>query len=255
MTLKNMAVQDFSVLIADDNELNRWLLCEQLRLWTTEITSAAEGREAWRLLEAVKYTLIFIDLNMPFLNGLDLIAKIRTGDNINRWTPVIAVTAHSYDSLQRETLIAAGFNDCLFKPILLQNIQQIIEQWLFPSMDNPGYYAAQIVKKIGLDGELSQQLLNKLFLEVPEYLLNIAQAVQKFDYKQAWQAAHKLHGTFCFYGFNDFLPMAEILEESLLKNDTAAAKLHLWAIQIRFSELSENKAAILAKVAGEIEGI
>lgn len=241
-----MVAQDFSVLIADDNELNRWLLCEQLGQWTKDITAAKEGREAWRLLQARQYSLIFLDLNMPFLDGLEVIEKIRTGEACNCLTPAIAVTAHGQ---QRQTLISAGFNDCLFKPILLQHLKQVMEQWLvFSVNDNPAYYAAQIVKKTEFNIELSQKLLNKLFIEVPEYLLGITQAQQRLDYSQAWQIAHKLHGTFCFYGFNDFLPMTESLAQCLLNNDASAANVQLQAIQLRFSALLNNKAAILANV-------
>lgn len=243
-----MTAQDFSVLIADDNELNRWLLCEQLRQWTTNITAAQEGREAWRLLQAKKYSLIFLDVNMPFLNGLDLIEKIKMDDEaLNRFTPAIAVTAHTHDR-QRQTLIAAGFNDCLVKPVLLQHVKQVMEQWQ-SSTGEPAYYAAQIAKKTEFNLELSQLLLNKLFLDVPELLLGIAKTLQPPDCQQAWQIAHKLHGTFCFYSFADFLPMMENLEQCLLNSDIQAANTQLCEIQKKFSALLNNKAVILANIA------
>jgi CheY-like chemotaxis protein/HPt (histidine-containing phosphotransfer) domain-containing protein len=245
-----MTAQIFSVLIADDNELNLWLLCEQLRHWTTNITAAKDGREAWQLLQTQEYSLIFLDMNMPFWNGLELIEKIRNGDTLNRSTPAIAVTAHVH-SEQHQLLIGAGFNDCLVKPVLLQHLRPAMEQWRDAANANPEYYAGQIIKKTEFDHKLSRRLLNKLFEEVPEYLLGIDQALHEQDYHQAWQISHKLHGTFSFYGFADFLPTADRLEECLLKKDGAAANRQLRAIQERFSSLLNNKAAILARVAAE----
>ena len=249
-----MAAQNFPVLIADDNELNRWLFCEQLQQWTTDITAAKEGREAWQLLEDRKYSLIFLDLNMPFFNGLDLIKKIRATEAPNQLTPVIAVTAHTYGQ-QRQTLIDCGFNDCLFKPILLYHIMQVIEQWLLFSAKepSPAYYAEQVVKKTEDNRELSRCLLNKLFSEVPTYLRDIAQAQQQLDFQQAWQIAHKLQGTFCFYGFEDFLVMAENLAEKLLNKDARAASVQLQAIELKFSTLSNHRHAILANVSGALQ--
>jgi two-component system sensor histidine kinase BarA len=244
-----MTAQEFSVLIADDNELNRWLLCEQLRQWTTNIAAANDGQEALQLLQTQQYSLIFLDVNMPFLNGLDLIEKIRTEQTLNSLTPTIAVTAHT-QSQQRQALIAAGFNDCLVKPVLLQHLKQIIQKWrILATNEAPKYYAEQIVRKTEFNQELSQLLLNKLFDEVPECLLNIADALKQPDYGQAWQIAHKLHGTFSFYGFADFLPMAETLEHHLLNREAAPANTQLLAIQEKFSGLLNNKSAILANVA------
>jgi two-component system sensor histidine kinase BarA len=242
-----MTAQAFSVLIADDNELNRWLLCEQLQQWTTNIAAANDGQEALQLLQTQQYSLIFLDVNMPFLNGWDLIEKIRTGQTLNSLTPTIAVTAHS-QSQQRQALIAAGFNDCLVKPVLLQHLKQVMMQWSTSANGDPAYYAAQIVRKTEFNHELSQLLLNKLFDEVPEYLLNIASALEQLDYSQAWHIAHKLHGTFSFYGFADFLPMAETLEHYLQNRETTSANTQLLAIQDKFSGLLNNKSAILANV-------
>lgn len=245
-----MKTQDFSVLIADDNELNLWLLCEQLRHWTRNIAAAKDGREAWQLLQAQEYSLIFLDMNMPFWNGLELIEKIRTSETPNRSTPAIAVTAHVH-SEQHQALIAAGFNDYLVKPVLLQHLKSVMEQWRDAANAGPEYYAGQIIKKTEFDHELSRRLLNKLFEEVPVYLLGIDQALQEQNYPQAWQIAHKLHGTFSFYGFADFLPTADRLEECLLKKDGVAANRQLRAIQERFSSLLNDKAEILARVVAE----
>ncbi len=248
-----MAAQDLSVLIADDNELNRWLLCEQLQQWATDITAAKDGKEAWQLLQSRTYSLMFLDLNMPFLNGLELIKKLRTSKTANQATPAIAITAHA-DDRQHQMVITAGFNDILVKPILLQALKQVIEQWRPLSNPGPAFYADQIIKKTEFNHELSKQLLNKLFEDVPKNLREIDQTLRSSNYQQAWQVAHKLHGTFCFYGFADFLPLIDKLEQCLLNND-AMAEAQLLAITERFNTLLNDKTAILARVVTETEQV
>lgn len=246
-----MVTPAFAILIADDNELNRWLLQEQLLQWTTDITAAKDGQEAWQLLQAKQYDLIFLDMNMPFLNGIELIERVRTGETPNRATPAIAVTAHAQER-QHIALIAAGFDECLIKPVLLKHLKPIIEQCLaVTSRGNFEYYAAQLVKKTESNRELSLRLLDRLLAEVPAQLLCTELAIQHADLDKAWQLSHQLHGTFCFYGFADFLPAATSLEQCLLDNDISAASLQLQSIRERFSALSDNRAAISAAVASD----
>lgn len=242
-----MAMQNPAVLIADDNELNRWLLSEQIQQWTKAITLAQDGREAWQFIETEKYALIFLDMNMPYLNGLELIEKLRQEETPNRSTPAVAVTAHAQNQLH-QTFAAAGFNACLIKPILLQHLKPLIERWLSDDRTNPEYYAAQIAKKTEFNLEISRSLLNRLFDEVPEYFQGVAQALHVTDYDRAWQIAHKLQGALCFYGFEDFLLLAEDLERHLANQDGTSAYKQLDSIRERFATLTTHKETILLRV-------
>ncbi|QWF71060.1 response regulator [Methylomonas paludis] len=245
-----MSNQNFSVLIADDNELNSWLLTEQLSQWTDDVTVAKHGKQAWQLLQNRKYSLILLDLHMPFLSGLELIKKVRSSDSINLHTISIAISAENADV--RHALLTAGYNDCLFKPILLENLRRILQQWLgLAGADLPAYYAAQISQKTLFKRELAEKLLNSLFTEVPENLADIQQTLQQRDYLQAWQFAHKLQGSLGFYGFLDFLPMLESLQEHLLVQEENMANITLHALQTRFARVEQHKDHILHLVASE----
>lgn len=239
-----METQHFTVLIADDNELNRWVLREQLAHWTQNITEAKDGRDAWQLLQNHCYRLIFLDMNMPYFNGLTLIEKIRLEENPNRSTSVIAVTAHSDNQLSQKVL-AAGFNAYLVKPVSLKHLRPIVESG-FSTTEAPAYYAKQAIEKIAFNHDVCRQLLEKLFTEVPQQLNDIEQSLQQADFEIALLTAHKLHGTFSFYGFADFLPNAAGLERELLSRNAAAANAQLQTLCRRFSSL--DKTAILAEI-------
>lgn len=235
-------------LVADDNEINLWVLREQLSCWTEDIALANDGREAWRLLQQTSYTLVFLDLNMPFLNGFDLVEKLRAGDGPNFLTPVIAVTAHAQEQ-QRLEALDAGFDDYLVKPIRLAQLQGLVRRWL-PNVDGDvDYYAGRLLHKTRDDRSLSRSLLSKLFTELPMHLLDIEQALQNMAIQQAWEVVHKLHGVFCFYDFADCLVVVERLEQALLLNDAAQADQQFSALKIKLTWLLNNQDAVLQRLS------
>lgn len=236
-----MEPNTLSILIADDNEMNRWLLAEQMRYWTNDTVLAKDGGEAWELLQKNAYSLVFVDVNMPVLNGYELVKKVRKGGN-NRSVPMIAITAH-VQSQFRHLLLADGFNDCLIKPIVLADLQRVIFQWSMP-ISGSDYYVEALLQKVAGNRELGRLFLEKLFIEVPKQLIRLEQVLQTQESHRAWELAHKLHGTFCFYGFEDFRILAQALEQSLLDADLHKAKRLLCSIATKFSDLNRMKSRL-----------
>jgi CheY-like chemotaxis protein len=244
-----MISTDLSILIADDNEMNRWLLAEQLGCWSENITLAVDGCDAWRFLQQQKYALVFLDVNMPGLTGFELVKKVRE-DSLNQTSLVIAITAH-VQSHQSHLLLESGFNDCLIKPIVLADLQHIIVQWRVPDSDtNSHYYANSVLEKVDSNRELGKQFLQKLFQELPVQMTSLEQALQSQSVESALNIAHKLHGSFCFYGFADFRAVASRIEQCLIAGEIAEACRH-------FQQLVEKSDALLgmqAEVFTYLEG-
>lgn len=244
-----MALADLSILIAEDNEMNRWLLTEQLQYWCDNITQACNGGEAWELIQKHRYSLLFIDVNMPILSGYDLIKKARAG-GMNQSAPMIAITAH-VQTQQRHLLLAEGFNDCLIKPIVLADLQRVVSQWCVTANGNGhnhDYYANAILEKVEHNSELGRVFVQKLFNETPSQIDNLAQTIENRQCQQAWEIAHKLHGTFCFYGFEDFRALARSLEQYLLEADLAKATHQFQLLSAKFSDLVNLKAELLHRL-------
>ncbi len=239
---------DFSILIADDNEMNRWLLAEQLQHWSRNVSTACDGRQAWSLLQQHRYALVFLDVNMPGLNGFELVKKIRA-ESLNLSTPVVAVTAH-VQSYQRHLLIAEGFNDCLIKPLVLADLQRVISHWCEPTATlNSQYYAAAILDKVEYNRELGQVFLQKLFREAPMLFAGLESALQNQQLQLAFENAHKLHGSFCFYGFADFRALADSLEQSLLDVDLTKAQQQFKSLATKFDALLAMQTELQAQMA------
>ncbi|MGR9045208.1 MAG: response regulator [Gammaproteobacteria bacterium] len=244
----------FSVFIADDNNINRLLLSNQLEGRCQKTTIAKDGTEALQFLTSERFDLIFLDLQMPGHTGLDLIKKIKQAQCINRNTPVIAITAHAQLS-QRKKIIAEGFDECLIKPILTEQLDEIIDLWRPLSNQQHSAlkqkYSQQILNKTCQNHELASTIAKKLFEELPQQLRLIEIALKNRHAELALEITHKLHGSVSFCGLTDIQKPAYALEQNLLNNDYDEANRTFYKLRDASQEFIESERTTLVELVEE----
>ncbi|MEZ6031051.1 MAG: ATP-binding protein [Hyphomonadaceae bacterium] len=104
------------VLLTDDNAVNRQVARLFLQPQGAELTEAANGAEALRILEKETFDLVLLDVHMPVMDGIETIQRIRASDHPWRSIPVIALTADAMSG-DRERLLALGMTGYVSKPI------------------------------------------------------------------------------------------------------------------------------------------
>ena len=117
-----------SILIAEDNPINReiaWALLDDAGL---QVDQAENGREAVQLAEQKHFDLILMDMQMPELNGVDATLEIRALEGCAS-TPIIALTANAFDE-DRQVCLEAGMNDHIAKPFSPEVLFGSILKWL-----------------------------------------------------------------------------------------------------------------------------
>jgi CheY-like chemotaxis protein len=118
------------ILVVDDVAVNVRLLLGILQRLGFAAASACDGREALRMIEETRYDVVFMDVLMPELDGIDTVCRMRVFERTHAlpqaW--VIALTA---DALleNRQRCEEAGMNDFVTKPIRLQDIEACLERW------------------------------------------------------------------------------------------------------------------------------
>jgi signal transduction histidine kinase/ActR/RegA family two-component response regulator len=123
------------LLVAEDNAVNTLLITRLLEKRGHRVTVAANGREALEALEKEPYDLVFMDMQMPDVDGLEATAIIRErekGHDVH--LPVIALTAHAMKG-DRERCLAAGMDDYLPKPIGIRELDDILRR--FERLERP----------------------------------------------------------------------------------------------------------------------
>ncbi|HEX2935517.1 MAG TPA: response regulator [Bacteroidales bacterium] len=114
------------VLIAEDTEMNYFLLFQALKSFNVHIFRASNGKEAVEFCKANEVDLILMDINMPVMDGEEATKEIRT---FNQTIPIIAQTALDLPG-QKDHLIEIGCNDYISKPIDLQLFISIIKKYI-----------------------------------------------------------------------------------------------------------------------------
>ena len=128
----NVSVDNARLLVAEDNVDNLDILVMMLEdLGYENIATASTGQEVLEKAAADTFDLIFMDCQMPELDGYEATQRLRRQDSVNSAIPVIALTANAMRG-DREKCLSAGMNDYVSKPFTVEDLSQILEQWLVP---------------------------------------------------------------------------------------------------------------------------
>ena len=116
-------------LLVEDVKANQVLMALMLRKAGLEVVLAEDGAQAVSLALEEPFNLIFMDCQMPVMDGYAATAAIKRGGGRNAATPIIAMTAHAMDR-DRAKCIAAGMEDYLSKPVSQGELEGMIRKWL-----------------------------------------------------------------------------------------------------------------------------
>lgn len=117
------------LLLAEDNPVNQKVACKMLEKLGYRVDVAGNGQEAVAAHERAPYPLIFMDCQMPELDGFEATALIRKMEGKSAHTPIVAMTANAMQG-DRERCLAAGMDDYVAKPIRPKELQTVLETWL-----------------------------------------------------------------------------------------------------------------------------
>ena len=115
------------VLLAEDNAVNQIMAREMLKRLGCQVDVVGNGREAIEAWAQQPYDLVFMDCDMPVLDGFEACREIRGQEGRHRHTPVIAITAAAIAG-DREKCLAAGMDDYLPKPVRLHEMKAVLER-------------------------------------------------------------------------------------------------------------------------------
>lgn len=117
-----------SVLVAEDNDINRTVIVAMLKKAGHRVEAVANGEECLSLFQPGKYDVVFLDCRMPVMNGYETAQKIREMEGDAQRTPVIAVTANVIED-NRQKCLDAGMDDYIAKPIRSEDIESAVRRW------------------------------------------------------------------------------------------------------------------------------
>lgn len=118
---------DAYALVVEDNQLNQKIICNMLTGLGCRVDVAANGKIAIELARENSYEIIFMDIGLPYMDGLEVTKEIRK-IAVHLDTPIIATTAHAFET-DIQSCRDASLNDVLIKPIAISGLKKILSIW------------------------------------------------------------------------------------------------------------------------------
>ena len=254
---KKKAQQEFAnhkVLILDDDKLQLQLLQEMLRRIADDswqVFACNHVMDALTTLHNEQPALMLMDIEMPEMNGMDMIAHINHSNMM-----VVAMTAH--DTSIREQLIKAGFDDCLFKPFSMEKLSDILGIESQPQLDilpetpsQPNSSSQQktnpqldaLLAFAGGDEEAAKEILDTVKQELAAHLTNLKEAIEEEALSTAriGKVAHKL------------LPIANMMQMGCLEELKALSPEYIG--EIEEAEIREKLKVVITTLSAAVSDL
>ena len=241
-----------SVLLVEDNQINRMVAREMLERGGHTVTEAHDGREGLHFASRVAYDVILMDISMPEVDGVTATQEIRAGDGPNRQTPIVALTAHALpEDLAR--FEAAGVNRTLVKPLTWEALQQVLED-PSPSEADTAPETSSVIADLAdqLGPAKAAELLGTFLGETDALADRLREPAADPAAQQALAAeVHKSAGSAAVFRCGDLVERLRALETAMKTGDAAARASAASAFRDSWSGCRERLAACRASLAVE----
>ncbi len=226
-------VMPLKILVAEDNAVNQRLFIHILKQLGYTCTMVSTGTEVLQEIEHQRYDLLFMDVHMPEMDGLEASRHIVNSHNAEDRPRIIALTA---DAMQgdREKCIEAGMDDYLAKPILINDARNMIERWGRSSTHHAEVSPAHTpvdansfvesisnhFRKLGFDQEpvFLSEFITVALSDVSKKRDQLLLAYKEKDIKALHNAAHALKGGTSNLGTTTLIDICRQIEESAIDN-------------------------------------
>ncbi len=224
------AITGKKLLIAEDNRMNRMLIVKILEDAECELTIANNGQEAVDHANKMKFDAILMDVQMPVLDGLEATKQIINGSSINANTPIIAMTAHSFEE-DIKRCYDAGMVGYVSKPFNLNNLFSVISKNIKSSgeelsvSNSSSEESSLSAEESILDFQFLEQLSsgNKAFIKefFEVYVEEVSITVETLNkplnedrLKEIKEAVHQVKPTLEMIGLFDTKKQIELFEQN-----------------------------------------
>jgi PAS domain S-box-containing protein len=235
---KPAANKPMRLLLVEDNRVNQRLAMRLLEKMGHKVSLANNGREAVRMAEGKNFDLIFMDIQMPVMGGVQATSLIRASANSKvRNIPIVAMTAHAMAGDEQKYL-EAGMNGYISKPIRNEVLRAELERFVTGGEQVGGgarsvaatehqaeesFVMSELLERVDNDRELMRDLLEIFKEEFPLRLEELREAVNCTDLKRVASASHALKGMMANLAANRAATLAGELEQ--IANGTQSGHL------------------------------
>ncbi|MFN0049047.1 MAG: PAS domain S-box protein [Cytophagales bacterium] len=243
------------VLLVDDNPINQKVATEILKKLGCTVELANNGMEAILKVIESSYDIIFMDIQMPEMDGVTATKKIREL-RIRNLAPIIAMTAYSMEE-DKARFISAGMDDYLPKPINSERIVKIIRKWLLKEDEEKWEeqkskketkFTEQIInlEVVGqLRSHIDESMIADVFDDFKNETTELINGIGSKDWEIIRSNLHTLKGNSATLGIDKVAYWSTLIESNLKKKNTSNFESDFIHLNIAFDEFKSNYKRIL----------
>lgn len=185
------------ILVVDDNEVNLQVAEGLLKKFGINCTKALSGPETLELLKSQRFDIIFLDHQMPGMDGIETLEKIRESEAVldeTKKTTVVALSANAVNGA-REMFLSKGFNDFLSKPVQGKDFAACLSKWLKKDLIKYSSETADLSANLTAATEISEpseKAIPSDFPALPSDTIDVEKAVSFTDSFETWLKVTKL---------------------------------------------------------------
>ena len=246
------------ILLAEDNITNQQVALGILKKMGLCADVVADGKEALRALQTIPYDLVFMDVQMPEMDGLAATKIIRDPHSpvLNHAVPIIAMTAYAMQG-DREKCLKAGMDDYVSKPVMPNTLAQVLERWLSSEpvsaqcaapeavlVDKMVFDHAGLMERLMDDEKLADKLLDGFLRDMPQQLKLLNGYIKAGDIAGVEHQSHTIKGAAANVGGEAIRSVALEIEQTAKAGDINAIPAHmgkLLAAMESFKHAIENR--------------
>lgn len=184
------------ILLVEDNDVNRMFFIKLLKMNRLICDTAVNGKEAVDICANEEYDIIFMDCQMPVMDGYEATKQIRKSQKNKKSPIIIAMTAYAMKG-DKEKCIEAGMDDYISKPIDINKITDILQTHIKTISDENNCFNQTVMifmKESGLDRQISEEILDDFCNQTEVFLNKIKYYVFNNNMKEVKNLLHQLKG-------------------------------------------------------------
>jgi signal transduction histidine kinase/DNA-binding response OmpR family regulator/HPt (histidine-containing phosphotransfer) domain-containing protein len=255
-----------NVLVVEDNAINQQVASGMLGKLGCHVEVAGSGIEALERLRGHAYDVVFMDCEMPEMDGFEATAEIRRRQGAAPRMPIVAMTAHAMEG-DRERCLAAGMDDYVSKPLQASALEAVVRRWAPANGDavretrlpaerrGPAGAVVDAARLSELRGILAGDGDPTTFVGMIEAFLDdtaarletLHQGIARADAVATYQLAHALSGSLLNLGISRMAALAMTLEDRARRGDMGGAETLV-------QQLEDEFAGVRVALGPELEG-
>lgn len=223
-TLKNA-----KILLVEDNKMNQLVATKMIKKMCSNIDIAENGQQALEMYHENAYDIIFMDIQMPVMDGLTSAKKIREIEQeTNRHVPIVAMTANAMNE-DRQACMKAGMDEFITKPVSLENVNRVLElyinnKFIAERKEHVDSGSDEVIlchssidglkKLCSIEAGAFENIISIFYTQAEGYLVRLEATATSRDAEKLAFNAHSLKGVCRNLGANAMAQQCELIEDA-----------------------------------------